>query len=154
MYQGAGSLNLEDFHQGNMDIQDFAWTKLHENDAVSYYQQLQVTITTDILTLEVLTHTPIITNATTEITLDSDVQKSEKELAKERKAMDKKIKKEAEEEEKLMKKLEKEEEEAEAEAGKAKKEKKEKASVKKEKSVEKKEKTVVKKEKKTEDAGM
>ena len=75
MYQGAGALNLEDFHNGNMSIEDFAYTKLHENDVVNQYQALQTKITTDILTLEILTHTPILTNATTEITLDSNVQK-------------------------------------------------------------------------------
>ena len=34
IYQGAGALNLEDFHQGNMTIEDFAWTKQHELGAV------------------------------------------------------------------------------------------------------------------------
>ena len=79
IYQGAGALNLEDFHNGNMTIEDFAYTKLREESAVSKYQTLQTTITTDILTLEIITHTPILTNSTTEITLDSDITKSEKQ---------------------------------------------------------------------------
>ena len=77
MYQAAGALNLEDFHNGNMGIEDFAWTKTREDGAVSSYQNLQTSIITDILTLEIITHTPILTNSTTEITLDDSVKKSE-----------------------------------------------------------------------------
>lgn len=62
IYQGAGALNQEDFHQGNMEIGDFAYTKLREETAVRRYQELQTQITTDIITLEILTHTPIITS--------------------------------------------------------------------------------------------
>ena len=58
MFQGAGALNLEDFHNGNMSIADFAYNKTHENGIVQTYQNLQTKITTDILTLEILTHTP------------------------------------------------------------------------------------------------
>ena len=100
IYQGAGALNLEDFHNGNMSIEQFAVTKERENQAVSAYQGLQTTLITDILTLEILTHTPIITNSTTEITLDSSVHKTEKQLAKENKAVEKRIKKAVKEEEK------------------------------------------------------
>lgn len=119
VYQGAGALNLEDFHNGNMSIEAFADTKRWEQTAVSTYQNLQTQITTDILTLEILTRTPIITNSTTEITLDSTVQKSEKQIAKENKAVEKRIKKANEEEEKRIEKLEKEEQKAEKEAIKA-----------------------------------
>lgn len=115
MYQGAGSLNLEDFHNGNMGISDFAYTKLHENDVVNRYQSLQTQITTDILTLEILTHTPILTNSTTEITLDSNVNKTQKQMAKENRAVEKRIKKAAKEEDKRIQALEK----AEAKAAKA-----------------------------------
>lgn len=108
-YQGAGALNLEDFHNGNMDIQDYAATKMHESDIVSNYQTLQTQITTDILTLEIITHTPILTNSTTEITLDSSIRKSEKQLAKENKAVEKRIQKAAKEEQKKIKEIEKEE---------------------------------------------
>lgn len=119
IYQGAGALNLEDFHNGNMTIEDFADTKRWEQNAVSIYQNLQTQITTDILTLEILTRTPILTNSTTEITLDSSVQKSEKQLAKENKTVEKRIKKAASEEEKRIEEIEKAEKKAEKEAHKA-----------------------------------
>jgi len=115
IYQGAGALNLEDFHNGNMSIEDFAYTKAREDGAVSSYQNQQASIITDILTLEIITHTPILTNSTTEITLDKAVQKSGKQLAKENKAVEKRIKKAAEEEAKKLKALER----AEAKAQKA-----------------------------------
>lgn len=118
-YQGAGALNREDFENGNMNIEDFAYTKLHESGQVSSYQTLQTTITTDIITLEILTHTPIITNSTTEITLDTAVNKSEKEIAKENKEVEKRIKKAVEEDEKRTKALEKAEKKAEKAAAKA-----------------------------------
>ena len=79
-YQGAGALNKEDFENGNLDIAAYANTKMYESGQVQGYQSLQTEITTDIMTLEILTHTPIITNATTEITLDKSIHKSAKEL--------------------------------------------------------------------------
>lgn len=115
MYQGAGNLNLEDFQNGNMSISDFAYQKLHENSVVNTYQNLQTEITTDILTLEIITHTPILTNSTTEITLDSNINKSEKQLAKENKAVEKRIKKAAKDDAKRIEAMEK----AEAKALKA-----------------------------------
>jgi hypothetical protein len=118
-YQGAGALNLEDFHNGNMSIQEFAYTKAREDAAVSSYQNQQAAIITDILTLEIITHTPILTNTTTEITLDKNIQKSEKQLAKENKAVEKRIKKAADEEEKKLKALEKAEAKAQKAAKKA-----------------------------------
>lgn len=118
-YQGAGALNREEFENGNMEIETYAHTKMYESGQVSSYQQLQTSITTDIITLEILTHTPIITNSTTEITLDTHVEKSEKEIAKENKAVEKRIKKSVEEEEKKMKALEKAEKKAEKAAAKA-----------------------------------
>lgn len=118
-YQGAGALNREDFENGNMSIEDFAYTKLRESGQVSSYQALQTDITTDILTLEIITHTPIITNSTTEITLDKSINKSEKEIAKENKAVEKRIKKAVEEDEKKTKALEKAERKAEKAAAKA-----------------------------------
>ena len=119
IYQGAGALNLEDFHNGNLSIEDFAFTKGREDAAVNSYQSKQAEIITDILTLEIITHTPILTNSTTEITLDKSVQKSEKQLAKENKAVEKRIKKAAEEEEKMLKALEKAESKAQKAAKKA-----------------------------------
>lgn len=121
MYQAAGALNLEDFHNGNMDIEMFAGTKAMEDGAVSSYQNLQTQIITDILTLEIITHTPILTNSTTEITLDGAVQKTEKQIAKENKKVEKRIKKAAEEEEKKLDALEKAEKKAEKAAAKAEK---------------------------------
>ena len=123
-YQGAGALNREDFENGNMSIEDYAWTKQHESAQVKNYQTLQTEITTDILTLEILTHTPIITNSTTEITLDTVVKKSDKEIAKEQKAVKKRVKKATEESEKREKALEKAERKAEKAAIKALKRKK------------------------------
>jgi len=121
IYQGAGALDKEEFENGNMTIRGFADTKRYENDAVNAYQSMQTSITTDILTLEILTHTPIITNTTTDIVLDGKVEKSKKQLEKERKEADKKIKKESEAEEKRIKALEeKEKEEQEAAAQRAK----------------------------------
>ena len=121
MYQGAGALNLEDFHNGNMTIEDFAWTKTHEDAAVSSYQTLQTQIITDILTLEIITHTPIITNSTTEVTLDNAIQLTERQIAKENKKVEKRIKKAVEEEEKKIEVLEKAEKKAEKAAAKAEK---------------------------------
>jgi hypothetical protein len=118
-YHGAGALNREDFENGNMSIEDYAWTKQHEGAQVKNYQTLQTEITTDILTLEILTHTPIITNSTTEITLDTHVTKSDKEIAKENKEIEKRIKKAVEEDEKRTKALEKAEKKAEKAAAKA-----------------------------------
>ena len=118
-YQGAGALNREQFEDGNMDIEEFAHTKLYESGQVSGYQSLQTSITTDIITLEILTHTPIITNSTTEITLDTHVTKSDKEIAKENKSVEKRIKKAVEEDEKKTKALEKAEKKAEKAASKA-----------------------------------
>lgn len=119
IYQGAGQLAQEQFHQGELSIEAFAKTKEYENDAVNAYQSLQTTIITDILTLEILTHTPIITNTTTEITLDNEVQKSAKQIAKENKAVEKRIEQQAKEDLKKEEALEKAEKEAQKEAEKA-----------------------------------
>ncbi len=113
IYQGANQLEEEDFHQGNQAIGDYAYTSLRGQNAVNNYQNLLTQITTDIVTLELLTHTPILTNTTTEITLDSTVKKTEKEIRKENKAMDKKFKKEHDEEEKRIAAMQKEEQKKE-----------------------------------------
>jgi hypothetical protein len=118
-YQGAGALNLEDFHNGNMTIEDYAWTKMHEIGVVEGYQNMQTQVTTNILQLEILTHTPILTNSTTEVTLDQAVHKSEKQIAKENKAVEKRVKKAAKEEQKKIDALEKAEAKAAKEAVKA-----------------------------------
>ena len=118
-YQGAGALDREDFENGNMDISSYASTKMYESGQVSGYQSLQTEITTDIITLEILTHTPIITNATTEITLDKSIHKTPKEEARENKANEKRIKKLEKEEKDKLKKLEKAEAKAEKATAKA-----------------------------------
>ena len=117
-YQGAGALNLEDFHQGNMSIEDYAWTKQHEVGSVSSYQQMQTQITTDIITLEILSHTPILTNTTTEITLDSGDGLTEKQIRKQNKKVEKQIRKTAKAEEKKYAKMEAAEKKAQEKAAK------------------------------------
>ena len=115
-YQGAGSLNQEDFHQGNMSMESYAYTKMHELSVVQQYQSLQTKLMTDIITLEILSRTPIITNATTDVTLDDTIQKSDKQIAKENKAVDKRIAEEVKNEEKRYRQLEKAEREAQKKA--------------------------------------
>ena len=105
IYQGAGALNQEDFHQGNMTIETFASTKLYEVNVVKQYQDMQTVITTDIITLELLSHTPILTNTTTDITLD-DEQLSEKAIRKQNRQVAKNIKKAVAEEDKRYRQLE------------------------------------------------
>jgi hypothetical protein len=116
-YQGAGALNEEEFRNDNMEIEDYAYTRLHEIGVVKEFQELQTTILTDILTLEILTHTPIITNSTTEITLDSDPTMTAKEARKHQKAVDKQIKKETIRDAKRMAALEKAEQKAKTSDG-------------------------------------
>lgn len=123
IYQGAGALNQEDFHQGNMSIEDFASTKRYETGIVSQYQDLQTTITTDIITLELLSHTPILTNTTTDITLDDD-QLSEKDIRKQNREVAKNIKKAAAEEDKRYRKIEQAEKKALRKAARQEKRKK------------------------------
>jgi hypothetical protein len=120
IYQGAGALNQEDFHQGNMTIESFAYTKMHEIGVVQGYQALQTQITTDIITLELLTHTPILTNTTTDITLE-DEQLSEKEIRKANKTVEKMIKKTAAADEKRYRQMEEAEKKAQKKAAKAQK---------------------------------
>ncbi|MBO5548233.1 MAG: TolC family protein [Prevotella sp.] len=120
IYQGAGALNQEDFHQGNMTIEKFAETKLHEVSLVNAYQGMQTEITTDIITLELLTHTPILTNTTTDITLDDGNEKSERQIRKENKAIEKSIRKAAAADEKRYRKMEEAERNAAQKANKQK----------------------------------
>lgn len=61
-YKGAGMLTNEEFKIGEISVRELAETKRWENDAVQNYQRLQTSITTNILILEIITHTPIITN--------------------------------------------------------------------------------------------
>lgn len=102
-YQGAEALNELEFHHGNMEIENYAHTGLYGQGAVDTYQGLLTRITTDIITLEILSHTPIITNTTTEISLDQSVEKSAKQIKKENKALEKRIKEAIEEENRIEK---------------------------------------------------
>ena len=122
IYQGAGALNQEDFHQGNMTIEGFAHTKMYEIGVVQGYQTLQTQITTEIITLELLTHTPILTNTTTDVTLEEE-QLSEKELRKENRAVEKRIKKANAADEKRYRQMEEAEKKAQKKAAKAQKNK-------------------------------
>ncbi len=124
IYQGAGQLNQEQFHQGELNIEDFAYTKLHEVSVVHQYQSMQTSLLTDILTLEIITHTPIMTNTTTEITLDEKITKTERQLEREKKALEKRIKRENDEERKKIAKLEKADREAKKKAEREAKKKK------------------------------
>lgn len=70
VYKGAGHLNEQQFKVGEVTVRELAETKRWENDAIGNYQRLQSSITTDILILEILTHTPIITNTITSINVN------------------------------------------------------------------------------------
>ena len=74
---------------------------------MSSYQGLLTQITTDIVTLEILTHTPILTNTTTEITLENSIHKTKKEIEKENTAMQKRIKQTISEQERQLEEFEK-----------------------------------------------
>ena len=91
IYQGAEALNEKQFHQGNFQIEDYAYTGLRGQSAVNTYQGLLTQITINILTLEILTHTPIITNTTTEITLDEDISNTPREISRANRQQDKLI---------------------------------------------------------------
>ena len=106
-----------------MSIEDFAYTKMQEAGIVSQYQGMQTTITTDIITLELLSHTPILTNTTTDITLDDD-QLSEKDIRKQNREVAKNIKKAAAEEDKRYRKIEQAEKKALRKAARQQKKKK------------------------------
>lgn len=69
-YKGAGDLTYQEFKMGDVTVRDLAETKRWENDAIAHYQTLQSTITTDILILEIITHTPIITNVIVNASFD------------------------------------------------------------------------------------
>ena len=94
------------------------YISITNNLVVQGYQELQTKITTDIITLEILTHTPILTNTTTDITLE-DEKLSEKQIQKANRAIEKVIKKNAKAEEKRYRKMEEAELKAQKKAAKA-----------------------------------
>lgn len=65
-YRGAGLMSEQQFRNNMMSIQDVAGVRRWENDAVRSYQTLLSQINTDIIMLEIITHTPIITNTISE----------------------------------------------------------------------------------------
>ena len=68
-YRGAGLMTEQRFRNNQATIQDLAEVRRHENDAVQTYQSIQGQISTDIILLEIMTHTPIITNTISETQL-------------------------------------------------------------------------------------
>lgn|SRR5574344_104449 len=79
IYQGAGKLNENEFQHGNLSIGELAETKRYEEEAVDKYQSLQTQITSNIMLLEILTRTPILTNTTTEVNLSSNNNSTKKD---------------------------------------------------------------------------
>lgn len=65
-YRGAGLMSEQQFRNNMMTIQQVAEVRRWENSAVQSYQAIQSQISTDIIMLEILTHTPIITNSISE----------------------------------------------------------------------------------------
>lgn len=65
-YRGASLMIEQRFRNNQATIQDLADVRRFENDAVQTYQSIQAQISTDLVLLEIMTHTPIITNITTE----------------------------------------------------------------------------------------
>lgn len=61
-YRGAGLMSEQQFLNNQMTIQQVAEVRRWENSAVQSYQTIQSQISTDIILLEIMTHTPIITN--------------------------------------------------------------------------------------------
>lgn len=61
-YRGAGLVAEQRFRANQADVTDLAGVKRYENDAIQAYQQIMSQISTDILILEIITNTPIITN--------------------------------------------------------------------------------------------
>lgn len=70
VYKGAGHLQEQQFKVGEVEVTSLAETKRWENQAIQNYQSLQSSITTDILILEIMTHTPIITNVISKTKLE------------------------------------------------------------------------------------
>ena len=65
-YRGASLMIEQRFRNNQATIQELAEVRRYENESVQTYQSIQSQISTDIVLLEIMTHTPIITNITTE----------------------------------------------------------------------------------------
>lgn len=61
-YRGAGLVSEQRFRANQLDVTGLADVKRYENMAIQSYQQIMSQISTDILILEIMTNTPIITN--------------------------------------------------------------------------------------------
>ena len=68
-YRGAGLMMEQKFRINQATMEDLAGVKRYEYDAIQSYQGIQSQISTDIILLEIMTHTPIITNTITSIQL-------------------------------------------------------------------------------------
>ena len=68
-YRGAGLMTEQRFRNNQATITELAEIRRWENNAVQSYQTIQSQISTDIILLEILTHTPIITNTISETQL-------------------------------------------------------------------------------------
>lgn len=68
-YRGAGLMTEQRFRNNQATITELADVRRYENEAVQSYQTIQSQISTDIILLEILTHTPIITNTISETQL-------------------------------------------------------------------------------------
>lgn len=70
-YRGAGLMTEQRFRNNQATIQELADVRRYENEAVQTYQAIQSQISTDIVMLEIMTHTPIITNTISESQLQT-----------------------------------------------------------------------------------
>ena len=61
-YRGAGLVSEQRFRANQLDVTGLADVKRYENMAIQSYQQIMSQVSTDILILEIMTNTPIITN--------------------------------------------------------------------------------------------
>ena len=68
-YRGAGLMTEQRFRNNQATITELADVRRYENDAVQSYQNIQSQISTDIILLEIITHTTIITNTISETQL-------------------------------------------------------------------------------------
>lgn len=61
-YRGAGLVSEQRFRANQLDVTGLADVKRYENEAIQAYQAIMTQVSTDILILEIMTNTPIITN--------------------------------------------------------------------------------------------
>jgi hypothetical protein len=61
LYRGASAAIEQEYRSRRANIQDVAETKREEFDASSSYESLRSSINEELLVLEIITHTPILT---------------------------------------------------------------------------------------------